>query len=148
MRFMRRIACLATMLIPLLALPAGAVETLRPATDSQNQPITLQVSIPPMEAAGLGFALPGAAQLYLGDPAKAGAYLGGSAALGVGAYFVLRQIFWPEPFITDESNALIMLNATGIAWLLGGAASAFDAYRTLQSQQPPLESPAPAKAAP
>ncbi len=143
MQFMRRIAYLATMLISLFTLPAGAVGELRPLTDAQNLPVEIRLSLPPVEAAGLGLLAPGAAQLYLGDPLKASAYLGGSAALGAGAYVVLRQIFWPEDFITDESNALIMLNAAGLAWLVGGALGTLDAYNGLQSQQPPFERAGP-----
>ncbi len=139
MRTMRRLAFIAIMLVPLRALPAGALDApLPPASAS----IPLQADGPPVHLSALGLLAPGSPQFILGEPLKGGAFLAGTGALGVGAYFVLRSIFYadsftPGAFYPAESDALIMLNAAGLAWLTGGALSTLDAYWTLQAKQSP-----------
>lgn len=143
MQDMRRFAWTPFMVVPMLALPMGAtppVHAAAPATAS----ISLSDAGPPVHFAALGLLLPGTPQFVMGERLKAGAFLGGTAALGAGSYVLLRQIYWPEPSITAEGNALIMLNAIGLSWLVGGALSTVDAYLTLQSRQPATEAaPAP-----
>jgi hypothetical protein len=140
---MRRIACIATFLLPLHALPAGAVEAPRPVTPSATTSIELPAGDRPAYFPFLGMLAPGTPQLFLNEPFKAGAYLGGTAALSVGAYYLFRQVYWPESFIPDESHALIILNAVGWSWLAGGALSTLDAYLNLQARQPSPENRAP-----
>ncbi len=140
MRSMHRIACIATILLPLHALPAGAVEAPRPVPPAASTSIALPAGGPPAHLPYLGLLAPGTPQLFLNEPLKAGAYLGGTAALSIGAYYLFRQIYWPESFIPDESHALIILNAVGWSWLAGGALSTLDAYLNLQARQTALES--------
>jgi|GEM_PF-1904319 len=142
MRVMRRIAWIATLLIPLHALPSGAFDERRPVLSSAapaSPSVTLEAEGPPVHLAALGILAPGTPQFILGDRPKAGAYLGGTALLGVGSYFLLRQIFYaesfqPGAFFPAESHALIVVNAIGLSWLVGGALSTLDALVTLQAQ--------------
>lgn len=138
------------MLIPLHALPVGALDEHRPQPAASSS-ISLQSEGPPVHLSALGLLAPGTPQFILGEPLKGGAFLGGTAALGVGTYFLLRSIFYsdsfePGAFFPTESNALIMLNAAGLSWLAGGALSTLDAYWTLQARHPATAttaSPAP-----
>lgn len=121
--------------------------------DAERRPLELRVSLPAVESAGLSMLAPGGAQLFLGEPVKAGAHLAGTAALGVAAYFALRMIVYPDSFEAGsfypaESDALIMLNGAGIGWLAGGALSALEAYLSIQAQQPAFEPTAAAKVKP
>ncbi|MNK30491.1 hypothetical protein D3C87_489090 [compost metagenome] len=153
MRTMRRIAWIATLLIPLHALPSGALEEHRPLSPSPSPKPALQAEGPPVHLSALGMLAPGSPQFILGQPVKAGAYLGGTALLGVGSYVLLRQIFYaesfqPGAFFPAESHALIVVNAIGLSWIIGGALSTFDAYQTLQAQQPSVATkPAPGPSA-
>lgn len=151
MRVMRRIAWIATLLIPLHALPSGAFDERRPVSSPvapASPSATIEAEGPPVHLAALGILAPGTPQFILGDRPKAGAYLGGTALLSVGSYFLLRQIFYaesfqPGAFFPAESHALIVVNAIGLSWLVGGALSTLDALVTLQAQAPTAASPTP-----
>ena len=138
---MRRFAWTAILLVPSLVLPAGATPNPH-AVPTASSSAVIHAAPPPVHLSALGLLAPGTPQFLLGEPLKAGAYLGGTAALGVGTYLLLRQIYWPEPNITSESDALIMLNAAGISWLAAGALSTLDAYLTLQPRQLTVAAPA------
>ncbi len=109
MRTMRRFAWTATLLVPLYALPSGALEERRPISTPASPSPVLQAEGPPVHLSALGMLAPGSPQLILGQPVKAGAYLGGTALLGVGSYFLLRQIFYADSFQSGAFEILACL---------------------------------------
>lgn len=146
---MRRIAWIASLLIPLHALPSGALEAMRASAPTASPSLEIRAEAPPIQFSALGLLAPGTPQFLLGQPLKGSAFLAGTAALGVGTYFLLRMAFYgesfePGAFYPPESDALIMLNAAGISWLTAGALSTLDAFLTLRAMPPNSEASASA----
>ncbi|HEY9857020.1 MAG TPA: hypothetical protein V6D05_14855 [Stenomitos sp.] len=133
-------ALLLSSMMVLTPLATEAAPLARPVLGPDGQPLVVTAQVPTAAGIGLSFAMPGGAQLYLGETTKGWAYAG--SAVGLGAALALGQhlvFFSGSSFVPPEQIAAELLQGMVISWLGVGLVSALDAHHSLTERQPALQ---------
>ncbi len=133
-------ALLLASMVFLTPLATEAAPLAQPVLGADGKPLVVTAQVPTGAGIGLSFALPGAAQLYLGETTKGWLYAGTAVGLTAGLAVAQHALFFgSSSFVPPEQVAAEILQGFVISWLGVGIVSALDARRSLDDRQPALK---------